>query len=470
MIYRIKEEKAMKKRTNKLAAMGMAAVMAAALLSGCGGKTKATPENLLRDMTEKAGKVESAVMNLKLNITLSSGTEELATELNMDLETTADPEVSHGKGEASFDIAGSSMSTEMETYTVKEDDRYMTYTLLNGEWAKEETSGMEALGDIGGMTGGMRDYADKFELGTELTEINGEDCFELTGELDGDIFSQIIQSDMMDSFSGYGLDEETVSDMVFPCTIDIYKETILPARILFDLTDTFAPAMEDAGVTASDCYMEITFMEYDSVDEIVVPDEALEAEEGSGLLDDFSDDGDSVKPAEPAEQSADLGSDWESYTVQINDTVVTLPCTLADLEAAGVTLDREYTPEDYVVNAGEYELAWFMDANGNEIMVDMVNNTDGPLELKDCFVGGISVDSYDLEDSGLTVIFPGGIQIGTAQEDVLAAYGEPDNTFEDEEYGNSYYWYAEDSFENSCTIETEAGTGLVDSMSIERYE
>ena len=123
-----------------------------------------------------------------------------------------------------------------------------------------------------------------------------------------------------------------------------------------------------------------------------------------------------------------------------------------------------------MVNAGEYELAWFMDANGNEIMVDMVNNTDGPLELKDCFVGGISVDSYDLEDSGLTVIFPGGIQIGTAQEDVLAAYGEPDNTFEDEEYGNSYYWYAEDSFENSCTIETEAGTGLVDSMSIERYE
>ena len=326
MIYRIKEEKAMKKRTNKLAAMGMAAVMAAALLAGCGGKTKATPENLLRDMTEKAGKVESAVMNLKLNITLSSGTEELATELNMDLETTADPEVSHGKGEASFDIAGSSMSTEMETYTVKEDDRYMTYTLLNGEWAKEETSGMEALGDIGGMTGGMRDYADKFELGTELTEINGEDCFELTGELDGDIFSQMIQSDMMDSFSGYGLDEETVSDMVFPCTIDIYKETILPARILFDLTDTFAPAMEDAGVTASDCYMEITFMEYDSVDEIVVPDEALEAEEGSGLLDDFSDDGDSVKPAEPAEQSADLGSDWESYTVQINDTVVCGKC------------------------------------------------------------------------------------------------------------------------------------------------
>ena len=239
---------------------------------------------------------------------------------------------------------------------------------------------------------------------------------------------------------------------------------------MFDLTDTFEPMMEDAGVAASDCYMEMTFMEYDSVDEIVVPDEALEAEEGSGLLDDFSDDGDSVKPAEPAEQSADLGSDWESYTVQINDTVVTLPCTLADLEATGVTLDREYTPEDYVVNAGEYELAWFMDANGNELMIDMINNTDGPIELKDCLVGGITVYSYDVEDGSLTVIFPGGIQIGTAQEDVLAAYGEPDDTYEDAEYGNSYYWYAEDSYLNGCTIDTEAGTGLVESMSLDCQE
>ena len=460
----------MKKRTKKLAAIGMAAVMAAALLSGCGGRTKATPENLLRDMTEKMDKEESVVMNLKFNINLSAGGEELAVGMDMDMEVTAEPEASHAKGEVSFDIAGSGMSTEMEMYSVEEDGQYVTYTMMEGEWTKEAADEEESLGDIEGMTGDIRDYADKFELGEDLAEINGEDCFELTGELDGDILSEIFLSDMLDSFSGYGLDEETVSDMVFPCTIDIYKDTILPARILFDLTDAFGPAMEDAGVAASDCYMEMTFMEYGSVDEIVVPDEALEAEAGSGLLDDFSDDGGSVKPAGPAEQSADLGDDWDSYTVQINDTVVTLPCTIAELEAAGVTLDREYTPEDYVVNADEYELAWFADANGNELMVDMINNTDGPLELKDCLVGGISVYSYDVEDGGLTVIFPGGIQIGTAEADALAAYGEPDDVYEDEEYGNSYYWYAEDSYFNSCAIDTEPGTGLVESMSLNCME
>ena len=460
----------MKKRSKKLAAMGMAAVMAAALLSGCGGRTKATPENLLRDMTEKAEEVGSVEMNVKFNIKLGSGSEELSMGMDMDMEATTEPEASHGKGEVNFDIVGNSMSTEMEMYSVKEEDQYVTYTMMNGQWTKEAADEEETLGDVEGMTGNIGEYADKFELEKDLVEINGEECFELNGELEGDIFAEMIQSDMMDSFSGYGLDEETVSDMVFPCTIDIYKDSILPARIYFDLTDTFEPMLEDAGVTASDCYMEMTFMKYDSVDEIVVPDEALEAEEGSGLLDDFSDDGDSVKPVEPAEQSADLGSDWESYTVQINDTVVTLPCTLADLEATGVTLDREYTPEDYVVNTGEYELAWFMDANGNELMIDMINNTDGPIELKDCLVGGITVYSYDVEDGSLTVIFPGGIQIGSAQEDVLAAYGEPDDTYGDAEYGNSYYWYAEDSYLNGCTIDTEAGTGLVESMSLDCQE
>ena len=457
----------MKKRTKKLTAIGLAAVMTAALLAGCGGKTKATPENLLRDMTDKAEKVESTVMNVKFNIKLSSGSEELSMGMDMDMEATTEPEASHGKGEVSFDIAGSSMSTEMEMYSVKEDDQYVTYTMMDGQWTKEAADEEEALGDVEGMTGNIEEYADKFELEQDLAEINGKDCFELSGELDGDIFSEMIQSDMMDSFSGYGLDEETVSDMVFPCTIDIYKDSILPARIYFDLTDTFEPMLEESGVTASDCYIEMTFTEYDSVDEIVVPDEALEAEEGSGLLDDFGGDSGSVTPAEPAEQSADLGSDWESYTVQVNDTVVTLPCTIADLEAAGVTLDREYTPEDYVVNAGEYELAWFMNDNGNEIMVDMINTTDGPLELKDCLVGGISVSSYDVEDGGLTVIFPGGIQIGTAEADVLAAYGEADDAYEDAEYGNTYYWYADDSYFNGCTIETEAGTGLVESMSLD---
>ena len=47
----------MKKRRNKLVTLGMAAMMTAALMSGCG--KKATPENLLKRHGEKHEKTQS---------------------------------------------------------------------------------------------------------------------------------------------------------------------------------------------------------------------------------------------------------------------------------------------------------------------------------------------------------------------------------------------------------------------------
>ena len=174
-----------------------------------------------------------------------------------------------------------------------------------------------------------------------------------------------------------------------------------------------------------------------------------------------------VTPAEPAEQSSELGDSWESYTVQVNDTVITLPCTIADLEAAGVKMDTEYTPSDYIVNAGEYELAWFMVDSGDSIMVDMINTGSEPKEVKDCLVGSVYADAYSMTEGGLTVIFPGGIQIGTPEADLLAAYGEADDVYEDEEYGNSYYWYGDDMLVSGFNASIDPETGLVESLSIQ---
>ena len=153
--------------------------------------------------------------------------------------------------------------------------------------------------------------------------------------------------------------------------------------------------------------------------------------------------------------------------MQINDTVVTLPCTIAELEAAGVELDSEYTPEDYVVNAGEYELAWFEDAGGDCIMVSMLNPGSEPAEIKDCQVGSISADAWNLTNGSLKVIFPGGIQVGSTEADLLAAYGEADDSYEDEAYGNSYFWYGEGSNISSCNAGITPDTGLVETISID---
>ena len=459
------------KKQKRLMALGITAAMAAGLLSGCG--TKATPENLLRDMQKNAEKTESALLNFKMDIAMGDGTDDVSLGMDMNMETTTEPEASHGKGTVSISMSGMDFSVETEMYSVQEDGEYVTYTLMEDQWTKEVSDDGEMTGEVDSIADNVEEYADQFELAEDLVTVNDKECFELTGELDGDLFSEMMQTDMLDSLAGYGIDEEALSDMMFPCTIDIYKDSILPARLYFDMTESMAPLMEDSGVTVSECYVDMTFMEYDTVEEITVPDEAVSAAEDgsdSGLdlpQDDTYEDESVVTPAEPAEQSSELGDSWESYTVQVNDTVITLPCTIADLEAAGVKMDTEYTPSDYVVNAGESELAWFMVDSGDSIMVDMINTGSEPKEVKDCLVGSVYADAYSMTEGGLTVIFPGGIQIGTPEADLLAAYGEADDVYEDEEYGNSYYWYGDDILVSGFNASIDPETGLVESLSIQ---
>ena len=463
--------KGVRKKSNKVMAAALAGAMTVALLSGCA--TRATPENLLRDMEKNAEKTESALLNFTMSVVMSDESEEAGFSMDMDMESTTEPEASHGKGTVSLDMSGMSFEVEAEMYSVEEDDQYVTYTMMEDQWTREVSDAKEITGEVDGIAESMAEYADQFTLAEELVTVNDQDCFELTGELDGDIFSEIMQTDMIDSLGDYGIDGEMFSGRAFPCTIDIYKDSILPARIYFDMADTLAHLFEGVDVNVTECYVDVTFMEYDSVGEITVPDEAVSqavdiTDESLDLPADDSGLYESdVTPAEPVETDEALGDSWESYTVQINDTVITLPCSMSDLEAAGVTLDTEYTPEDYVVNAGEFELAWFEDTSGDSIMVDMTNTGEEAAAIRDCQVSSICADAYSLSNGSLKVIFPGGIQIGSTEGDLLEAYGEPDDTYEDEEYGNSHFWYGDGSYMSSCNASITPDSGLVEMITID---
>ena len=212
--------------------------------------------------------------------------------------------------------------------------------------------------------------------------------------------------------------------------------------------------------------------DYDDDDSVSNVVESVIEDKKDSSKSDTTDEADKndkkAKAAEPAAASSDLGANWDSYTVQINDKVLTFPCTKGDVEAAGLSMDTDYTPENYMVNAGEYELIYFMDANENEIMAYAVNNTDAAIEVKDCLIGGISVDDYDLENGGLTVIFPGGIQMGAAKDTVISTYGDADDSYD----GDSklmYSWYSDDSYYKSCEIDFDTDSGLACTMAMQNF-
>ena len=101
----------MKKYWNRLAAAGMAAMMTGSLLTGCG--TQATPENLLRDMTERMEETDSALCTIVMSMEATDGTDTIGLTMDLDMETTSDPDAAHGKGRIDMDVSGTNIGTEM---------------------------------------------------------------------------------------------------------------------------------------------------------------------------------------------------------------------------------------------------------------------------------------------------------------------------------------------------------------------
>lgn len=175
--------------------------------------------------------------------------------------------------------------------------------------------------------------------------------------------------------------------------------------------------------------------------------------------DDAEETEDEEDIKEPVTASEDLGDSWKSYTVQINDAVMTFPCDVSKLEEAGLTLDTDDKSEDYVINKGDYELVYFQDTNANSLMFVLTNKTDAAKTVKECTVSGVYVDEYDVKDGSLTVIFPGDIQIGMDINDVVAKWGEASDTYEGE-YSHTYAWYDEDTY-NYCNVSVDPDTQKV---------
>lgn len=275
----------MRKSGKRLAAAGLAAVMAAALMSGCG--KKATPENLFSDMGKNTENIQSASCSLNFTMEMSDGTASLAFVTDMDLEITADPQAFHGKGQVELNAYGMEEAHDLEIYQVREGNEYVSYTLADDMWSRStQTDGTDEFNmDIAGM--GTR--AEMYEMAGKLVEVNGKDCFEMVGDIGGDAVSGMPGEDILESLAGLNLDEETLSEVEIPCIIDVYRDGILPARIFIDMSEIIDTMAGAAGqdVTVSTCSIELIYEEYNCVDEIRVPEEAVTAAQDGGY-DDYS--------------------------------------------------------------------------------------------------------------------------------------------------------------------------------------
>lgn len=548
----------MKKNWKRWLAAGIVLTLTAGLLGGCGRGTRATPENLFRDMGRNLAVTNSILSNQIIELDTTTGSTETKQTANMDVEMLLDSGEIHSTGQVRTVTGDSDVSMETEIYRIKEDDQYVMYYKLQNIWFKmsQEISSDAISGEtLGNLFSAMRMVSSSFEVSRELPSVNNKECFEMNGTLNlsayqeyfggiigaisgnetGDLLgltenksdedseennldetSEVTDETQTDATTGDGAENGTsVSQGIsIPCTIDVYRDSILPAKITIDLTEVLA--QKGTGDTdTTKCSLTMTFLEYDSLKSIKLPKGAASAIDGGDTLSSFfglpgssntgkdsedssaedeekdetetgiddeeesgadvkdqtevSDSQEKTEFAGKAEQSKKLGENWDSYTVQINDKVVTLPCTVSDLKAAGLEMDGTYTPEDYEIHPGEYQMTWFKDDDGNEIMADLLNSGEDDAQAKECLIAGITVEKYAIKNDSLKVLFPGEVQIGDKLEKVSEIYGKPNDTSEGD-LVNLYYWYTGESHYNGCEIDTDSSTGKITTMSLDHFE
>ena len=148
--------------------------------------------------------------------------------------------------------------------------------------------------------------------------------------------------------------------------------------------------------------------------------------------------------------SANLPDNWKSFSIQVNNTVYTLPLPVTAFlddgwkiseKDAGLSLVGKKNP------SASYEREWISLTNEDEQTISVLafNATENTIPVSESIVGGIHVLYGNYDFSGTELRLPGGLMLGwSSMEDVLELYGQPTDSSE-ATYGGGRLTYETDA-------------------------
>gem|GEM_PF-2455854 len=169
-----------------------------------------------------------------------------------------------------------------------------------------------------------------------------------------------------------------------------------------------------------------------------------------------------------AAQRSTLGDNWYSFSLRINDKIITLPCSCDDMTAAGLVLDTDDLQPDTVISGYGSILAFFRNTDDGSVTVNIFNPYSKPRALKECLITEVKGDSWT-QEAGISVTSAGEVTVGSAGDEAVSLYGQPDKTEEDDSY-TVMTWTRNGNFHRSMAISISKETGKVDEIDLCRSE
>lgn len=138
-----------------------------------------------------------------------------------------------------------------------------------------------------------------------------------------------------------------------------------------------------------------------------------------------------------ATASGALLEELYDFQISIDGTVYQFPMWYADFEALG--WEYEGDPTETIASGRNMTLErWNKD--GVKVLTMFSNLSMNTVSLSESTVAGISFTPYELKDCGWEILLPGGIQWGVSGiDDIIAAYGDPSNTYDSGVYYSMSY-------------------------------
>ena len=251
------------------------AVMIASVFLVTGCSDGLSPKKLIRESAKNLAGVNSVSNTLDMNIMLENIVDTTKIQMSMEMENTVEPKAGHALGTAKVNMGGVDLESNIEIYQVIEDGAFVTYSGMDGLWVREASN----TSDSDAFDSNIFKEADrsvkKFVVSDQLAEYNGRECYQMYGDITGKELLGFVGMDMISAFGLVDLpDRSQIEKLDIPVTIEIYKEEMLPARILIDMSDILDKLYDDNDfrIAVNDFTIILGYQGYDDIPEIVVPD------------------------------------------------------------------------------------------------------------------------------------------------------------------------------------------------------
>lgn len=254
-------------------------ILCMCILTACGGKL--TPKKLIETVSDNMSDITSFANSVRLDIELEDVLYTTAVSMDIDMESTMDPKAGHAKGTAHLKMRGAELESVLEIYQLIESGRRVTYSSLDGNWSKEvleNTKGSSITFD-NSLFAEMADSVADFRIAEGTVNVGGRECYQMYGDVTGENLKGLLGSEMLNAYGLVKLpDEDAISELTIPITFNVYKEELLPARIVVDMSSVMNSLYDkfDKTTNVNSYSIKLDFGKYGEIGSITVPEEVKE--------------------------------------------------------------------------------------------------------------------------------------------------------------------------------------------------